>query len=259
MSGDMANDDSERILEIEGIRWKIHVGFRDGRWMAWLRVHTLRPGRWHRWNLPAVSGLSVGLWDPIWACSRDCDHHTKEEAVECALMRVSRVAPDVSSHLQAMRQRYDVPDDERARARQLRRAARLGRGWQALRRQVLCEEPACRLCGGSAEHVDHIRPLWDGGTNERENLQALCTSCHTKKSRDEMASGRHGGASEYPPQAGLVTLQEVASRLGVRYHTARRWRSKGTLPASTAVPGFYGEWWEWSVIEEWATATGRLK
>ena len=34
-------------------------------------------------------------------------------------------------------------------------------------------------------HIDHIKPLVCGGTNERDNLQALCVSCHIEKSRDE--------------------------------------------------------------------------
>ena len=30
--------------------------------------------------------------------------------------------------------------------------------------------------------LDHITPLSSGGSNERENVQALCVSCHTDKS-----------------------------------------------------------------------------
>ena len=33
--------------------------------------------------------------------------------------------------------------------------------------------------------IDHIKPLWDGGDNERPNLQAICALCHALKSRSE--------------------------------------------------------------------------
>ena len=29
--------------------------------------------------------------------------------------------------------------------------------------------------------IDHIKPLYKGGTNEMNNLQALCRNCHGKK------------------------------------------------------------------------------
>ncbi len=50
---------------------------------------------------------------------------------------------------------------------------------QQLRTQVLQEEPYCRLCGRPSGHMDHI----DGNVknNNRDNLQGLCASCHSKK------------------------------------------------------------------------------
>jgi 5-methylcytosine-specific restriction protein A len=62
--------------------------------------------------------------------------------------------------------------------------------WRAARRQVLNEEPLCRSCQARgvtmpANELDHIQPhrlrpdlFW-----ERTNLQALCTPCHTRKTR----------------------------------------------------------------------------
>ena len=34
-------------------------------------------------------------------------------------------------------------------------------------------------------HCDHIKPLWDGGTNEETNLQAICANCHAGKTARE--------------------------------------------------------------------------
>lgn len=55
-----------------------------------------------------------------------------------------------------------------------------GGSWAALRKRVLRDCPRCP-CGAAAEHVDHILPLRRGGTNDRSNLQALCASCHSRK------------------------------------------------------------------------------
>jgi 5-methylcytosine-specific restriction protein A len=52
-----------------------------------------------------------------------------------------------------------------------------------LRANPLCVDPF-DLHGDEpvpAQHVDHILPKNDGGTDEWENLQALCHSCHSKK------------------------------------------------------------------------------
>ena len=45
----------------------------------------------------------------------------------------------------------------------------------------------CQNCGWSVEngaslHVDHIIPVSKGGTNARDNLQALCAPCNMGKS-----------------------------------------------------------------------------
>lgn len=61
-----------------------------------------------------------------------------------------------------------------------------GRAWMRLRLVVLNEEPLCRVClthhrtTASAE-VDHILALEHGGTDDRDNLQGICTECHKIK------------------------------------------------------------------------------
>ena len=48
---------------------------------------------------------------------------------------------------------------------------------------VIDNEPICRMCKDNiAVHADHIIPLYLGGSNELENLQPLCLSCHKDKS-----------------------------------------------------------------------------
>ena len=57
-----------------------------------------------------------------------------------------------------------------------------GSAWVRLRYQVLADEPTCRACGQApATEVDHIKPKSIGGTDDRSNLQALCSPCHRSK------------------------------------------------------------------------------
>jgi len=58
--------------------------------------------------------------------------------------------------------------------------------WRAKRERILVRDSfRCASCGmiasGQAAHVDHVRPLEEGGTDADENLQTLCSSCHGRK------------------------------------------------------------------------------
>ena len=62
------------------------------------------------------------------------------------------------------------------------------REWQRLSRQFLDENYICSECPSVSEHCDHIKPhggnpklFWDV-----RNWQALCASCHGKKTRKEV-------------------------------------------------------------------------
>lgn len=55
-----------------------------------------------------------------------------------------------------------------------------------LRKEVLADEPRCRLCGATENlEVDHIRPVCMGGTEDRANLQTICRRDHLSKSGRE--------------------------------------------------------------------------
>ena len=51
-----------------------------------------------------------------------------------------------------------------------------------------CEECKNKLVDGEFQ-IDHIRPLANGGTNDVENLQLLCLSCHADKCDSERENG----------------------------------------------------------------------
>jgi len=58
-----------------------------------------------------------------------------------------------------------------------------------LKKKVASEQKwICGLCSHLLDYtyqVDHITPLFRGGTNDRYNLMAVCPHCHAKKSYDE--------------------------------------------------------------------------
>lgn len=95
-------------------------------------------------------------------------------------------------HAREVQRRYDAE-----RGSPSRRG--YGRNWRRLRAIVLAEQPLCADPDGVhgdepplATEVDHIVPLRAGGTNARSNLQALCKSCHSRKTARE--DQRWGGA-----------------------------------------------------------------
>jgi hypothetical protein len=72
--------------------------------------------------------------------------------------------------------------------------------WPALRERVLKEQQTCQLrlpgCTVVSTEVDHIHNVGSGGGNDPSNLQAVCASCHRKKTHAESNAGkrrRHDG------------------------------------------------------------------
>jgi len=74
--------------------------------------------------------------------------------------------------------------------------------WRMLAKRVKFEQPLCPGlpgepgCGAIATEVDHIVPLAAGGQPfARSNVQALCASCHARKTRAERAGTAEQGSA----------------------------------------------------------------
>lgn len=55
--------------------------------------------------------------------------------------------------------------------------------WRETRRRIYARDGGlCRHCGEAVRlracHIDHILPLWRGGSNADSNLRVLCRVCH---------------------------------------------------------------------------------
>ena len=103
--------------------------------------------------------------------------------------RIVRGIPYCEEHARLAAKEYDA---ERPSA-----AARgYNANWRKLRAMYLRQHPLCEdpfeIHGARpplAREVDHVMPLADGGTNAWDNLQALCKSCHSRKTAREVWHG----------------------------------------------------------------------
>lgn len=66
-----------------------------------------------------------------------------------------------------------------------------GRRNQARRQRLFRREPLCRHCSvhgrvALATELDHVIPLYKGGSDTEDNTQPLCHACHYEKSQQDM-------------------------------------------------------------------------
>ena len=74
-----------------------------------------------------------------------------------------------------------------------RQARGYGRQWERQREAILARDMGlCQPCQRAervtpAREVDHIVPKAEGGTDDPDNLQAICIPCHQAKTAEEAA------------------------------------------------------------------------
>jgi 5-methylcytosine-specific restriction protein A len=98
-------------------------------------------------------------------------------------------------------------------ARGTRQARGYGAGWEATRKRILSRDAGiCQEClrNGVVTPIghrrysyfcDHIIPKAEGGSDDDDNLQALCRDCHDRKTQREAARGvRRGAVQKSKPQ-----------------------------------------------------------
>lgn len=72
----------------------------------------------------------------------------------------------------------------------------------------------CKICGVELQrlfHINHIKPLACNGTNDKDNLQGLCISCHQSKTKDEHENGTYYNLPAFASTFNQNVLQNVTS------------------------------------------------
>lgn len=78
-------------------------------------------------------------------------------------------------------------------------------GWAKIRSRILIRDRyecqtdmtgAGLICGQPANQVDHIIPRFEGGTEDSENLTAICDEHHRAKTQMESQRARARGAAK---------------------------------------------------------------
>ncbi|MDP9224703.1 MAG: HNH endonuclease [Actinomycetota bacterium] len=86
--------------------------------------------------------------------------------------------------------------------------------WRKLRLSVLTRDNyRCRYCGrAGADTVDHVVPVFRGGSDDESNLVAACRPCHASKTGREARSAQP--SRKRPPERhpGLLTDEELRER-----------------------------------------------
>ena len=64
--------------------------------------------------------------------------------------------------------------------------------WRKYSKSYLLKNPRCVKCGRPSTEVDHIIPIIDGGSFwDASNHQALCHSCHSIKTAEDVRKRRN--------------------------------------------------------------------
>ena len=84
--------------------------------------------------------------------------------------------------------------------------------WRAIRKKFLSNYPLCVRCGHEATMIDHILPVFEGGTHDERNLQSICVICHGVKTRKDLR--RRKPETKLPDE--VVSVTEIEKKKFIR-------------------------------------------
>jgi 5-methylcytosine-specific restriction protein A len=87
------------------------------------------------------------------------------------------------------------------------RSTPLPRDWGRIQPRILRRDRyRCYLCGADGSRkVDHIQPASQGGTDDDDNLAAICDSCEQRKTALEANAAKPKRARPPEPHPGVIT------------------------------------------------------
>lgn len=81
--------------------------------------------------------------------------------------------------------------------------------------KIACKQKyQCNICHillPECFDIDHINPLFLGGNNDLENLQAICVNCHAEKTRNERSAFYANERKHKYPQRKFTLAQDFYS------------------------------------------------
>ena len=112
---------------------------------------------------------------------------TLKEQLAAKDRQINEQREDLRMFEKLLAERFEELKDEVKQLRKRKKAARINRS-EPERRKIAerqnwkCASKTCELAGKlEAYDLDHIIPLWKGGEDTEDNLQALCPACHRGK------------------------------------------------------------------------------
>ena len=72
-----------------------------------------------------------------------------------------------------------------------------GRPWRRIRERLIDDNPYCQRCGARPSQIaHHVTPVAEGGSDEPDNLLAVCEPCH--EALHEKAEGASAKVPAFP-------------------------------------------------------------
>ncbi len=139
------------------------------------------------------STLNRGAWSThkksckLVKCDKDelIEQMKQQLAAKDELLNEQR--EDIRMFEKLLAERFSELQDEVKQLRKRKKTTRINRS-EPERRKIAerqnwqCACDTCNLDGNlEAYDLDHVVPLWKGGEDTEDNLQALCPACHRKK------------------------------------------------------------------------------
>ena len=147
--------------------------------MSWAFIYFHRRIHW-KLQLLIVITIIIYVW---WRCKNNTwsefihqvDHLSKGLPIPSTIKTALRLTKNVADISEPSQLTSNQPHNNKPR----RSVTSLQKRYVAAQQQWKCR--ICHNLLDESYEVDHIIPLFRGGSNQTENLQALCRNCHGKK------------------------------------------------------------------------------
>lgn len=115
----------------------------------------------------------------------------RKVARPCAVTGCPNLVTD-PNEIYCLIHRAKMKQQERERRKERGTDAHYGPRWERISKRFLRSNPVCELCGKPSEIAHHIIERSEGGSDDYDNLMALCRACHTALHNKRISRKRGG-------------------------------------------------------------------